>query len=31
MAKQKLNPADYLKRRDPATLVSRRGRRTSTF
>jgi hydroxymethylpyrimidine/phosphomethylpyrimidine kinase len=31
MAKQKLNPADYLKPRDPATLVSRRGRRTSTF
>ena len=31
MARQKLNPADYLKPRDPATLVSRRGRRTSTF
>ena len=31
MANRKLNPADYLKSRDPATLVPRRGRTASTF
>lgn len=30
MAK-KMNPGDYLKPRDPATLVRRRGRTASTF
>jgi hypothetical protein len=31
MALRKLNPADYLKPRDISTLVTRRGRRASTF
>ena len=29
--KKKLNPADYLRPRDPATIVARRGRSASTF
>jgi hypothetical protein len=31
MAQKKLNPSDYLKPRDIATLTARRGRRASTF
>jgi len=30
-AKRKPNPMDYLHPRDPATIVSRRGRQASTF
>jgi len=29
--KKKLDPADYLRPRDPATIVGRRGRSASTF
>ena len=31
MANRKANPADYLRPRDPATIVRRRGRTASTF
>lgn len=31
MAASKLNPAEFLKPRDPATLPQRRGRQASTF
>ena len=31
MAPKKLDPADYLKPRDPSTLPQRRGRSASTF